>query len=197
MADDKKEKKKKAKKADDAPAAEAAPAASSGSQKSGGSTKKVRRSGSSVFSMFSQRQVQEFKEAFGFIDADKDGIIGKNDLRASFDALGRLVSEKDLDEMLSEAPGPINFTMFLTIFGDRVSGTDDEDVIMKAFNIFDEGDGKVAEEKLRHDLTMWGEKFTTAELDDAFEHVNIEAGRIDLKKFAALLTKGEEDEEGG
>lgn len=39
---------------------------------------------------------------------------------------------------MSEAPGPINFTMFLTMFGERLNGTDPEDVIRNAFACFDE-----------------------------------------------------------
>lgn len=56
------------------------------------------------------------------MDCDKDGILGKNDLRATFDSMGRLVSEKELDEMVNEAPGPINFTQLLTLFANRMSG---------------------------------------------------------------------------
>lgn len=40
--------------------------------------------------------------------------------------------------MIAEAPGPINFTMFLTLFGDKLNGTDPEDVIRNAFTCFDE-----------------------------------------------------------
>lgn len=111
------------------------------------SKKRAQRSGSNVFAMFTQNQVHQFKEAFSFIDQDKDGIISKADIRASFDALGRLCSDKELEEMVSEASGPINFTMFLTVFGGRVEGTDEEDVILDAFSRFDEGDGFCKEDK--------------------------------------------------
>ena len=40
--------------------------------------------------------------------------------------------------MMMEAPGPINFTMFLTMFGEKLNGTDPEDVIRNAFACFDE-----------------------------------------------------------
>lgn len=44
---------------------------------------------------------------------------------------------------MNEAPGPINFTMFLTMFGEKLNGTDPEDVIRNAFACFDEeGTGK-------------------------------------------------------
>lgn len=38
---------------------------------------------------------------------------------------GKIVNENDLNSMIAEAPGPINFTMFLTIFGERISGEPD------------------------------------------------------------------------
>lgn len=56
---------------------------------------------------------------------------------------GKNPSDDYLEVMMSEAPGPINFTMFLTMFGERLNGTDPEDVIRNAFACFDEeGSGK-------------------------------------------------------
>merc|ERR1711890_110818 len=44
-------------------------------------SKKAKKSGSNIFALFSQKQIQEFKEAFGIIDNDKDGIITAPDLK--------------------------------------------------------------------------------------------------------------------
>ena len=66
---------------------------------------------------------------------------------------------------MSEAPGPINFTMFLTLFGERLQGTDPEDVIKNAFGCFDEENtGLVNEDKLRELLTTMGDRFTEEEV---------------------------------
>ena len=35
---------------------------------------------------------------------------------------GRTPGDKDLKEMLAEAPGPLNFTMFLSLFSEKLSG---------------------------------------------------------------------------
>jgi len=51
---------------------------------------------------------------------------------------GKNPSDAELDSMMNEAPGPINFTMFLTMFGEKLNGTDPEDVIRNAFACFDE-----------------------------------------------------------
>ena len=59
---------------------------------------------------------------------------------------GKNPSDEYLEGMMSEAPGPINFTMFLTMFGERLNGTDPEDVIRNAFACFDEeGSGETIE----------------------------------------------------
>ncbi|XP_044263969.1 myosin regulatory light chain 2 [Tribolium madens] len=193
MAD--KEKKVKKKKKEDAPEAAPAPAETRTSSK--GSSKKVKRSGSNVFSMFSQAQVAEFKEGFQLMDHDKDGIITKADLRATFDAVGKLSNEKELDEMINEAPGPLNFTQLLGLFGTRMQdsgGTDDDEVVVAAFKSFDEN-GTIDSERFRHALMTWGDKFTAKEVDDAFDAMDIDdKGRIDTQGLIQLLTAAPEEE---
>lgn len=109
------------------------------------------------------------------MDNDKDGVINKSDLRSTFDALGKLASDKELEEMLSEAQGPLNFTQLLTLFAGRMAGggaTDDDEVVVAGFKSFDNGHGKIDSEKLRTSLITWGDKFTEDEVDDAFDQVS-------------------------
>ncbi|XP_062533760.1 myosin regulatory light chain 2-like [Armigeres subalbatus] len=185
-----------------APETPAAPTPSdSGSQRGstrGSSSRKAKKAPSSVFVLFSQKQIAEFKEAFQLMDNDKDGVIGKNDLRSTFDALGKLVSDKELDEMLGEAQGPLNFTQLLTLFANRMSGggQDDDDVVINAFKAFDMN-GKIDGEKFRYALTHWGaDKFTDDEVDDAFDQMIIDdKGFIDTAALIGMLTGTEEGEE--
>ncbi|XP_067010793.1 myosin regulatory light chain 2 [Anabrus simplex] len=195
MADKEKKKKKKSVK-EEAPAEAPAPAAADKGSSRG--SRKAKRSGSNVFSMFSQKQVAEFKEAFQLMDQDKDGIISKNDLRATFDNLGKLASDAELNEMVNEAPGPINFTQLLTLFAARMSGgSDDDEVVIAAFKTFDK-DGKIDSEQLRHTLMTWGDKFSADEVDDAYDQMVIDdKGFIDTQKLITMLTASAEEEEEG
>ncbi|KAG8140625.1 hypothetical protein E2320_003306, partial [Naja naja] len=120
---------------------------------------------SNVFSMFDQTQIQEFKEAFTVIDQNRDGIIDKEDLRDTFAAMGRLnVKNEELDAMIKEASGPINFTVFLTMFGEKLKGADPEDVIIGAFKVLDpEGKGNVKKKFLEELLTTQCDRFTPEE----------------------------------
>merc|ERR1712136_348954 len=115
-----------------------------------GGKKRAMRATSNVFAMFDQAQIQEFKEAFNMIDQNRDGFIDKDDLHDMLASLGKEVTDEYLEAMMNEAPGPINFTMFLTLFGERLNGTDPQEVIRNAFGCFDEDTtGVIHEDKLR------------------------------------------------
>jgi len=159
--------------------------------------KRPQRMTSNVFAMFDQSQIHEFKEAFNMIDDNThDQIICKKDLRAIFDSLGKDPSDEYLEEMLGQATGPINFTMFLTMFGEKLNGTDPEDVIKNAFACFDEnGTGKIDEEYLRELLTTMGDRFTQEQVDEMFRDAPIDnkTGDFDYMEFTKILKHGTKD----
>ena len=78
------------------------------------------------------------QEAFNMIDQNRDGFIDKDDLLEMLTSLGKNPEDIYMETMINEAPGPINFTMFLTLFGEKLNGTDPEEVIQNAFACFDE-----------------------------------------------------------
>lgn len=63
------------------------------------------------------------RQAFTIIDQNRDGIISKDDLRDVLATMGQLnVKNEELEAMVKEASGPINFTVFLTMFGEKLKG---------------------------------------------------------------------------
>merc|ERR1711962_426931 len=77
-----------------------------------GKGKKKAKNISNVYSCFEQSQIQEFKEAFEMIDANRDGFIDKDDLKSTYASLGCMTVENEkLTNMMSEASGAINFTV--------------------------------------------------------------------------------------
>ncbi|XP_028931464.1 myosin regulatory light chain 2, atrial isoform [Ornithorhynchus anatinus] len=160
--------------------------------------KQAQRGSSNVFSMFEQAQIQEFKEAFSCIDQNRDGIISKSDLKETFSQLGKLnVSDEELEEMLQEGKGPINFTVFLSLFGEKLNGTDPEDSILSAFRMFDpNGTGLVNKDEFKQLLLTQADKFTPAEVEQMFAVTPIDmAGNIDYKSLCYIITHGDEKEE--
>ncbi|XP_051525960.1 myosin regulatory light chain 2, atrial isoform-like isoform X1 [Xyrauchen texanus] len=160
--------------------------------------KPAQRGSSNVFSMFEQSQIQEFKEAFGCIDQNRDGVINKSDLKETYAQLGKLnVSDEELESMLAEGKGPINFTVFLTLFGEKLNGTDPEETILAAFKPFDpNGTGVVNKDEFKRLLMNQADKFTAEEVDHAFAMAPIDvAGNIDYKSLCYIITHGDEKEE--
>uniref|UniRef100_A0A8C4NCR1 Myosin light chain 2 n=1 Tax=Eptatretus burgeri TaxID=7764 RepID=A0A8C4NCR1_EPTBU len=160
--------------------------------------KKLDSGSSNVFSIFEQSQIQEFKEAFTIMDQNRDGFINKDDLRGTFAALGRVnVNTEELDEMIKESPAPINFTVFLTMFGEKLKGSDPEETIMNAFKIFDPEDkGIVNAEEISKMLKTQADRFTPEECKQMFEAFPPDvAGNLDYKNLCYVITHGEEKEE--
>ncbi|KAL7859179.1 hypothetical protein SRHO_G00143260 [Serrasalmus rhombeus] len=159
--------------------------------------KRPQRATSNVFAMFDQSQIQEFKEAFNMIDQNRDGFIDKEDLHDMLASLGKNPSDEYLEGMMSEAPGPINFTMFLTMFGERLNGTDPEEVIRNAFTCFDEdGSGFIHEDHLRELLTTMGDRFTDEEVDELFREAPIDKkGNFNYTEFTRILKHGAKDKD--
>jgi len=153
--------------------------------------------GSNIFDLFTQKQVSEFKEGFSVMDKDKDGIVGLDDLKQTFAALGRQGSDEDFESMLADSPNPINFTTLLSMFASRSSGEqDDDEVIISAFKSFENKPGEIDPDQFRSMLKAFGDKFTDAEVDDVYSSLDLESGFINSQVLISLLVakKGDEDE---
>ncbi|KHN82712.1 Myosin regulatory light chain 1 [Toxocara canis] len=159
-------------------------------------TSSKKRSGSEA-AQFDQKTIQEFKEAFGIMDQNKDGIIDKNDLKDLYASMGQIASDAQIDAMIKEAPGPINFTVFLTLFGERLTGTDPEATIIGAFQMFDKKEcGKISEDELIKILqNKRGEPLDDEEIKAMYKgKPPIDGGMVDYKAFAHLITTGAQEE---
>jgi len=195
MAKDKEKKEKKDKKKDDAPAEEAPAAAPAEEAAPAPSAAPAPKKVGNVFALFKQNQIQEFKEAFTMIDQDRDGIIGPDDLGNIFQQIGREVDPKVVKEMLAESAEKLNFTHFLTLFGEKLHGTDTEGTLRDAFALFDEDKlGYLLEEYVKDLLTNVGDQYNKDEIKQVWKEAPIEGGKFDYVKFVRLIKRGKEEE---
>nr|XP_027804981.1 myosin regulatory light chain 2, ventricular/cardiac muscle isoform isoform X1 [Marmota flaviventris] len=144
---------------------------------------------------WTDQPVPSLPQAFTIMDQNRDGFIDKNDLRDTFAALGRVnVKNEEIDEMIKEAPGPINFTVFLTMFGEKLKGADPEETILNAFKVFDpEGKGVLKADYVREMLTTQAERFSKEEIDQMFSAFPPDVtGNLDYKNLVHIITHGEE-----
>ncbi|CAH8457366.1 unnamed protein product [Schistosoma bovis] len=144
--------------------------------------------------MFPQNQIQEFKEAFTLIDQNRDGFIDIEDLKDMYASLGRTPTDKELKEMLDESPGPLNFTMFINLFGEKLNGTDPEDALRNAFAMFDPGNKRYLEEEYIKDLLEnMGDNFSAEEIRQTWKEAPIKEGKLDYDSFVNLIKRGNQD----
>jgi Ca2+-binding EF-hand superfamily protein len=94
--------------------------------------------------------------------------------------------------MIKEAPGNINFTMFLTLMGEKMSGTDPEHEILAAFECFDDSKtGLIDAELLREYMTTMGDRFTDEEVDIMFKAAPVMKNQFDYRQWTRVLKHGE------
>merc|ERR1711976_1025984 len=157
---------------------------------------------------FDEQTLEVYKECFRLMDIDKDGVINKNDLRAAFDNVGRLVMDEGLNSMLTEVGGPCNYENMIKMFAAKMAGgvNDPDDLVVGAFKAFDEE----VEEKIKgqmvkrhilnkddfvHVLTAFGDKLNEDELDDIFGEFEFDDnGDVLTKSVVDLFVPGAMDE---
>ena len=57
-----------------------------------------------IFESFSHSAIQQFKEAFGIMDTDKDGLLSASDLVAAFGAHGKSIGSGDAQVSFLKSP---------------------------------------------------------------------------------------------
>jgi Ca2+-binding EF-hand superfamily protein len=164
---------------------------------------------------FDEATLEVYKECFKLMDIDKDGVINKTDLRASFDNVGRLVGDDELNAMLSEVGGSCTYDSMIKMFEAKMSGgpNDPDDLIISAFKAYDE---EVEEkikglmvkrhiidgENFKHILTSFGEKMNQEEMDEIWDELDFDDDKnvmtksvVDMFVPGAMDEKKEEEEE--
>uniref|UniRef100_A0A1I8JRV9 EF-hand domain-containing protein n=1 Tax=Macrostomum lignano TaxID=282301 RepID=A0A1I8JRV9_9PLAT len=107
------------------------------------------------------------------IDINKDGFIDAEDLSEILVSLGtktKSVCSNTPEEDGERGPGPINFTMFLTLVSARkCRAADPEETIKNAFGCFDpEGSGQISEERAARDSHHYGRSLTDEQVDELY-----------------------------
>jgi len=160
--------------------------------------KRAARANSNVFARFDQDQIAEFQEAFKVIDTNNDGFITRDDLKEILASLSpREPTEAEVDEMMAAAPEgieKINWIMFLTMFAEKMDGTDPEEVIRNAFGCFDpDSKGIIDEDQLKEILTTMGEKkMSVDEVEILLEDAPYDKdGNFNYLEFTRILKHGE------
>ncbi|XP_050349429.1 myosin regulatory light chain, smooth muscle [Nymphalis io] len=146
-----------------------------------------------VMAELDENKIFELKEAFLLFDLNGDGYIDHNDLCGTLISLGEQVDEHAVRNMLAEASSPMDFNSFVNLLGYKTLELDSEETLIAALSRWDiENTGYISEERIRHDLMTWGDRFTEKEADYALDGApSIQKDGytfIDYKQFCTKLS---------
>ncbi|XP_041989250.1 myosin regulatory light chain, smooth muscle [Aricia agestis] len=145
-----------------------------------------------VLAELDENKIFELKEAFLLFDMNGDGCIDFDDLRATLVSLGETIDEEAVKKMMAEASEPLDFDAFVNLLGYRTLELDSEETLVEALSRWDtHNTGYISEERIRHDLMTWGDRFTEKEADYALDEAPIIKkdgyNFIDYKQFCRKL----------
>ena len=138
-----------------------------------------------IFESFSHSAIQQFKEAFGIMDTDKDGLLSASDLVAAFGAHGKSIGSGDAQVNIFFSHNKL--LLFKLIFCLFLL-TDDDDHFFCSQAMLDEVDGPMNFTQM---VTLFATKMAGGSDDDDVILASFEAfeqdGKIDAETFRAQL----------
>merc|ERR1712112_506404 len=122
---------------------------------------------SQTFKMFDEAQIKEFKEIFGFLDQDGNGVIEVDDLVALHGIMGKPADEAALSAM------------------------------MAGWALFDpSASGEMAVDAVKALLCNRGvkaDRLTEAEVAQMFDQVKPAGGKFNYGKFTRIMKRGSDE----
>lgn len=143
--------------------------------------------------VFTEEQLEEFKETFSLFDKEGDGTISVKEIPTVTRALGQHPTEEQMRELVSalEAEGhaTIEFPEYLNILAKTIKDTDPETELTEAFKVFDkEGTGSISGADLRLIMTTYGETLNAEEVDEMIKEADTDGdGIVDYAEFISML----------
>merc|ERR1711872_878602 len=135
-------------------------------------TSSYQRTNTQTFKMFDEAQIKEFKEIFGMMDQNADGLVDVTDLVALHGIMGKPADEAALGAMIAEAPGPLDFQMLLQLFGEM---------------------GVDAVKNLLCSRGVKADRLTEAEVAQMFDQVKPAGGKFNYGKFTRIMKRGSDE----
>ena len=139
--------------------------------------------------MLTDRQMEEFKEAFSLFDGEGKGTIASGDLGTALRSLELAPTEEELTEMVidsSDSDGRVDFPTFLTLAA-QVAATHPvrpEDEIHEAMKGICGIPEKISTAELRTTLAGMGEGLTDEEIEQMVRDADVDgSGLINFEEF--------------
>ena len=150
-------------------------------------------------SSFSDEELAEFKEVFGYFAEKDSGKMPSDELATLMRGLGKNPLESEMEAMIKETGDSIDFATFLTCMEKPLKEKKQfkPAEIVEAFEVFDaEQSGFIDKNELRKIMCELGEPFGNKEFEIFLSEADPEGtGKIDYKTFVANVTAKKKDKD--
>jgi calmodulin len=142
---------------------------------------------------FTDIELEKFKEAFIFFDRNGDGTMSADDVCLAMRAMGALVTEKEIKNLLRkydpDSTGTIDVNDFIACMAEVVNKDDNENEIRNGFSVFDKDDnGMLPVDEMRHVLTRIGDPLSQEEITNFLNILDIHGdGFVRMNELMTLL----------
>lgn len=142
---------------------------------------------------FTDIELEKFKQAFIFFDRDGDGTMACDDVCLAMRAMGALVTEKEVKNLLKkydpDHTGTIDVNDFIACMAEVLHKDDSEQEIKNGFSVFDKEDnGLLSVLEMKHVLTRIGDPLTQEEVTNFLNILDIHGdGYIRMPEVTKLF----------
>ncbi|CAF0752818.1 unnamed protein product [Brachionus calyciflorus] len=141
----------------------------------------------------SQKEIQDYQEAFNFFDSDRDGYINTQEVGKVMRSVGLYPSEEEISQIMkSTSRTKVDFNEFLNLASKNIIDNKiNETQMREAFKMFDNfGNGLVNLQQMRNALQNLGEKLRDEEIDEMIRESDIDAeGNVNYEDLVKILTR--------
>lgn len=143
--------------------------------------------------IFTDAELDKFKEAFVYFDRNGDGTMSAGDVCLAMRAMGALVSEKEVQNLLNKYDpdniGTIDLSDFIACMAEVVGKEDSPAEIRNAFSVFDKDDnGYLPVDEMRHVLTRIGDTLSQEEVSNFLNILDVHGnGYVRMNELMNVL----------
>jgi len=143
-----------------------------------------------------EQNMIELREAFSVFDLNQDGYISKDELTQAMTNFGHLVSNHEIEEMITlvdkDGNGLIDFKEFLDLMDSNVLVQNVDQEMTNLFNYIDKNnDGFISEKELKEMLKGMGEKVKKKDIKKMMKMADENKdGKISFTEFKRMVANG-------
>ena len=146
-----------------------------------------------MFNDIPKDKTEEYKKIFKLYSTNDDGYINKSELATIFKSINIDASDEEIKEIMKqldlEEKNKINYDEFLSLINQGEKGFDEQEEVLKAFEVFDkDGNGLINIKELKDIMLSVGNNWDENEINEMLADADYDMdGYINYEEFVRTM----------